>query len=88
MAETLIFTKKDLIKWLENNIGSDVVCIASTNNEGVSVNTKKKIRKETFYFASDVIANGRISHKLNGFSILLAKQSDVSPEALECYNAV
>lgn len=87
MAETLIFTKKGLIEWLEKNIKDDIVCIASTNNEGVSVNTKKNIRKETFYFANDAIAKGRISHRLNGVSILLAMKSDVSEEALRCYNS-
>jgi len=87
MADTLIFKKDDLITWLQNNIGSEIVCVASVNNVGVSVNTKAGTRKETFIFASGVVKKGRSAHKFNGVSILLMKQDDVSEETLNFYNA-
>jgi len=85
MPETLIFNKASLITWLQNNIKDDIVCIASTSNEGLSVNTRKNTRKETFVFANDAIGKGKMSYMQKGVSIMFVSQTDVSPEALNCF---
>jgi len=89
MNDTLIFNKKDFIKWMNDAITDEQVCIISMNIVNFQETKRTKERKLTFSFVKDAfnpITTLEQASNMKGVCLTVYEKDEVPEDVLKLYN--